>query len=261
MVEIYKYIFIIMILFIIIIWNYYSVNETFQDNLNLHIHDDFEIVVARYNENMSFILEEPFKNFNVICYNKGINFPICNLSCNIINIPNVGRCDHTFLYHIIKNYYNLAEVTIFLPASCMDSHKKNKTLHTIHLALKTKQSVIIGGYVEDVARDLYNFQLDSYACSNKENLSINPEVLLEKSAIRPYGRWFKHLFGDIKINIVDYFSILAVSKKDILKHSREYYIKIINFIDKHSNPEAGHYIERSWAAIFHPIDITSLYYE
>jgi hypothetical protein len=259
--KINGYIFIIIIIIIIFIWFHYNINETFNNNFDLHIYDDFEIVIARYNENMNYIMEQPFKNLNVTCYNKGINHPLCNLSCNIFNIPNVGRCDHTFLYHIINNYDNLAPITIFLPASCMDKHKVNKTLKTLELALKTKNSVIIGIYLNDVAKELYNFQLDEYVNSNEENKAINPEVLLEKSPIRPYGKWYKHIFGDIKINIVDYYSILAISKQDILKYPRDYYINIISYIDKHSNPEAGHYIERSWAAIFHPIDPNCLYYE
>ena len=29
-------------------------------------------------------------------------------------------------------------------------------------------------------------------------------------------------------------------------------------INNHSNPEVGHYIERSWAAIFHPFLFTKI---
>lgn len=254
------YLFILIILIIIFLFFSFKTQETFVQENSLYIYDDFEIVVARYNENMNFIMQDPFKNFNVTCYNKGINHPICNLSCNIINIPNVGRCDHTYLYHIIANYYNLAEVTIFLPASCMDEHKISKTLRTIKLALETKKSVIIGDRLNNVAKDLYDFQLDNYICTNNENKLINPEIELEKCSIRPYGKWYNKNFGNLKITIINFFSIFAISKKDILQHPREYYINLINYINKHSNPEAGHYVERSWAAIFHPIDESCLYY-
>lgn len=78
-----------------------------------------EICVARYNENTDWLNNTQFNNFSKIIYNKG---PSC-LSiktpekCEERKLDNVGREGHTFLYHIINNYENLADVTIFLPGS------------------------------------------------------------------------------------------------------------------------------------------------
>ena len=36
---------------------------------------------------------------------------------NYEHLDNVGRCDHTYLYHIIKHYDNLSDINIFIPAS------------------------------------------------------------------------------------------------------------------------------------------------
>jgi len=66
-----------------------------------------EIVVARYNENLSWLKKLP-KDIIITVYNKGnddINIPS-------IKLPNIGRESHTYLYHIIKNYNNLADQTI-----------------------------------------------------------------------------------------------------------------------------------------------------
>ena len=46
---------------------------------------------------------------------------------------------------------------------------------------------------------------------------------------------------------------MAISKKHILQNSKEHYINIIKDVENSSNPEAGHYIERSWEAIFYPL--------
>ena len=67
-----------------------------------------DIVVARYNENLDWLKDIP-KNFNIIIYNKGLE----DLTRPFIKIPNVGRESHTYLYHIITNYNNLADITIF----------------------------------------------------------------------------------------------------------------------------------------------------
>ena len=38
--------------------------------------------------------------------------------------------------------------------------------------------------------------------------------------------------------------------------TKKRYLILIQTINKHSNPEAGHYIERSWGAIFNPLRYT-----
>jgi hypothetical protein len=66
-----------------------------------------EIVIARYNEDLSWTKKLP-NSIKITIYNKGndIDYPC-------IKLPNVGRESHTYLYHIIENYNNLADQTIF----------------------------------------------------------------------------------------------------------------------------------------------------
>jgi hypothetical protein len=78
----------------------------------------FQIVVARYNENISYLT--PFEKVSVI-YNKGDD-NIQEEFINIIKLPNIGRESHTYLYHIINNYNNLADNTIFIQGNITD-HK------------------------------------------------------------------------------------------------------------------------------------------
>jgi hypothetical protein len=44
---------------------------------------------------------------------------------------------------------------------------------------------------------------------------------------------------------------LAVHKNDILRHPIQYYKDLIKELE-FTNPEVGHYFERSWIAIFKP---------
>ena len=44
--------------------------------------------------------------------------------------------------------------------------------------------------------------------------------------------------------------IFAVSKKNILQNSKEYYINLINQVNWHIEPVEGHFFERSWYYIF-----------
>lgn len=67
---------------------------------------DTELVVARYNEDLSWLFK--VNNKKITIYNKGNN-----INYNNIKLPNIGRESHTYLTHIIKNYDNLADITIF----------------------------------------------------------------------------------------------------------------------------------------------------
>lgn len=254
------FLFIICILLIIILYVHYNKsNLTYTPSNNTK---DIECVIARYNENTDWFADDPFNKFNMICYNKGPKLPdnCFTKNCKIFNLDNVGRCDHTYLYHIIKNYNNLADVTIFLPGSCMDPHKKKFTMNVINNVLKTKTTVLQGDILNDVRKDLYNFTLDSYKATNKENVEINPESQLEKSPIRPFGKWFDVNFGsDLKVKVFCFYGIIAVAREHIIQHPIERYQKLIKYVNKSSNPEAGHYMERSWGAIFYPYPESCVY--
>ena len=73
-----------------------------------------EIVIARYNEDLSWLKKVP-KSIKITIYNKGLDDieQIKGVNYDIIKLLNIGRESHTYLYHIINNYDNLAHKTIF----------------------------------------------------------------------------------------------------------------------------------------------------
>ena len=69
-----------------------------------------EIVVARYNENLDWLKKiKKSKDLKITVYNKGPD----DIDVPFIQLPNIGRESHTYLYHIINNYDKLADQTIF----------------------------------------------------------------------------------------------------------------------------------------------------
>jgi hypothetical protein len=246
----------ILLIILIILLIYNKNNEKFT-NIN-----NIELVVSRYNENLEWLNEEPFNKYPVICYNKGINdnFKINN-EHKIIKLRNVGRCDHTYLYHIINNYDNLADITIFLPGSNNMDKKKHQSRILIEEIEKTNNTVFVGVEYNNVKNDLYNFEKDHHIASSGDNVIINSEEVLTKANIRPFGKWYEHHFKNININCVSYYSILGIHKKHILQHPKEFYENLIKELEVSSNPEVGHYFERSWNAIFYsPSDVSYIYY-
>jgi len=65
------------------------------------------LVIAKYKEDISWT--NKIKGHKITIYDKS-DSPITNS----IKLPNIGRETHTFLHHIVENYDNLDDVTVFL---------------------------------------------------------------------------------------------------------------------------------------------------
>lgn len=245
----------IIICFLILILYFISQSKENMENKE-ETSGNIELVVSRYNEDLEWLKSPPFNKYPVTCYNKGDNEDFYKpKDMKIIKLENVGRCDHTYIYHIINNYDKLSDLTIFLPGSCNMQHKKDIAEKLVIQTESHKDTVFIGNKSEKSIKDIfYNFSLDEWSASDDKNKSLNPEKKLLPSEIRPYGKWYEHHFGDKYVDYVCYFGIIGFHKKHILQHPKSYYETFIEELNKSSNPEVGHYFERSWAAIFGPLD-------
>ena len=224
----------------------------YTSNLNTNL--NINIVVSRYNENLNWINKQPFNKYFITCYNKGIdnNFKI-NSPHKIVKLNNVGKCDHTYLYHIINNYENLSDYIIFLPGSNNIHYKYLKSINLINHIEYHGSLVNIATFTESIKNKYYNFKLDSYKTTNKDNYKLNSEIETEKIKIRPFGKWYEHHFPNIDVDFHTWWGIFAITKEIIHQHPKEYYEKLLDEVSHSSNPEAGHYIERAWFAIFYPM--------
>lgn len=197
------------------------------------------LVISRYNEKLEWLNEKPFSSYKCIIYNKGPDqdFEKTN-AIKIINLKNVGREPHTFLYHIISSYLILDDITIFLPGSLSISHKKLKAIKLLNLInSNNSDSIFIADqYLFNVKKILYDFKI------NKN---------IPKAKIRPFGKWFESYFNtDIKIKYITSHGIFAIRKQDILNNTQNYYLKFINSINNTDDSETLYYIKRSWIQLF-----------
>jgi len=225
---------------------------------------DIELIIARYNESLSWTLLEPFNQFKYTVYNKGDDelFEKTHVT-KIFNLPNVGRNDHTYLYHIVTNYDKLPLITVFLPGSINLKYKMNRAKNVLRNVIKPENNngVIFGHGCRGVFEKFKTFNLDTYVCSSEINRTKNDEYRLKPCTIRPYGNWYRTFFGKEEIFQYTYWGIFAIHKNDITQHRIDRYEILMSLLSTHSNPEAGHYIERSWCRIFHPMNFTEFYSE
>ena len=210
------------------------------------------IVVSRYNEDLSWTLEYPFNQFKYIVYNKGVNDLFeKKYVTDIIPLPNVGRCDHTYLYHIVTNYTKLPTIVIFLPGSTNMEYKKKIAIVLLLTILQTRKASFLAEEKSSILHHFHSFCEKEYCCQNPKNKLLNNESILFPCSHRPFGNWFlQHGFDDVKHHC--YYGIFSVDKRDILQHPVTRYTKLVKELSVHSNPEVGHYTERAWASIFGP---------
>jgi hypothetical protein len=218
--------------------------------------NNIDIIVSRFNEDLKWTLESPFNKFQYIVYNKGNNDNYEQKYVKKhIKIENVGKCDHTYLFHIVSNYDNLANIIVFFPGSLDMIYKKNKAILILNKITQHnyENAYFVGYYHQSIKESFNTFKLDNYKTLNKNNLLLNNEKKLKKSRIRPYGNWYNYFFGNIQAHWVTFWGIFSIDKKDIIQHPIERYQLLLNTVNNHSNPETGHYIERSWGVIFYPL--------
>jgi len=253
----FKKIVIVSLLFIAIFLILYLVvkfKENMEDNEE-NAKNNIELVISRYNENLEWLKDPPFNKYPIKCYNKGQNEDFYkSTDMKIEKIENVGREAHTYLYHIVNNYDNLSELTIFLPGSSDMSHKKDIAKRLVNDTESNGNTVFIGNKCKiNLKDDFYDFVIDGWGSSNEKNKMLNPEKNLVPSEIRPFGKWYEHNFGDKEAYYVSYYGIIGFHKNHILQHPKSYYENFIEQVNKSSNPEVGHYYERSWSAVFGPL--------
>jgi len=189
------------------------------------------IIVARYNEPVIWC--KFFKN--VIVYNKGEKLNNRNNRYNGYNeilLNNVGREQHTFFKHIYNNSDNLYDYNIFLQGYPFDhfSNTMYKLKEIINNKEHNKDFEILCDYI--------------YDC-NLSGCPHHPGI--------PLIETYETLFNERKENMKFIFGAggqFMVSKKNILKRPKEFYLKIVKLLENDINPIQGFVIERFHKVIF-----------
>jgi hypothetical protein len=191
----------------------------------LYMNSNINIVVARYNENLEWT-----KQFsNVIVYNKGLEL---KEEYNQIMLNNVGREGHSYYKYIYDNYDNLNKYTIFLQGNPFD-HSPN-IIQNIYKYFNTELNIDFEFLSETILYCNIN------GCYGGHG---------------PMREVYEKIFDDKKRDYMELFPFGAgaqfiVSKEQILKRSKEFYLKIVNLLNNEIHPMEGFVIERYHKLIF-----------
>jgi hypothetical protein len=224
------------------------------------LNNDLQIVVARYKEPLGWLQNKPFNKYPVIIYNKGgdENYYKASNIVETFKLPNIGLEIHSFLTHIINNYDNLANITAFFQGSIDLPHKYYRAVTVVNECVERNTTVLpINETHDNVCKYFENFEMLEYPMSHPSNPPNHTNSRTVPSAIRPFGAWYKHLFGDTITNFIGHNHIIAIKKEHILRNNKQYYENLIHFVDyieEGKQPEVVHFFERAWEAIFFPLE-------
>ncbi len=202
------------------------------------------LIIARYDEDLEWL--KRYNDFEITVYNKGENLKESKLF-EVINLTNKGRESHTWLHHIVNNYYHLNEINIFLQGKiddldCMAYKNPNDYLEKIN---KYGFSVSRYGLLGPLHWDWnVNINKDIRYVKQWENNEIS------RSSIG-FRNFAKELFPEIPLFVAtSYSGCFAVKREAIHLNDLLFYKKLLNILSRHKNPIEGHYMERLWCYIF-----------
>ena len=246
-----------------------------------------EIVVARYNEDLKWL--EPYSSITTI-YNKGSE---SEYATNSINIPNVGRESHTYLYHIINNYENLADRTIFFqgggPSFGYQGSGKgghlfsNFTFNNYINSTKPLEYIMTSRIKSDLSKISVRNGYDKY-------INISTPITIQPDNKKPLDFWmpWSNFIGFQKFvekkrkqyphslslgqfwnkYINDKYSIpnelyyaqgaqFSVTREVIHKNPKQFYQQLIKELEYTVDPYQGYYMEWLWFYIFSRADVNN----
>ena len=202
------------------------------------------LIISRYQENISWL--KAHKNFKIIIYNKGSKIKNKNFE-NIINLDNVGRESHTWIYHIVNNYNNLDDVNIFLQGrlddlNCMAYMDPNEYLRNIdeYGFVASRYGILTP----------FHWQWHVGIEKNKKYKNNWDSNNISRSPIG-FRKFAKNLFPKIpKFVATSYGGCFAVKREIIKKYDINFYINLLEKLSLHKNPIEGHFMERLWCYMF-----------
>lgn len=181
-----------------------------------------DLVVARYKEDISWVSKIKNKEIEIKIYNK---FDGENL------LPNVGREAHTYLYHIIKNYDDLADFTIFVQGNPFD-HAPN--------FLKELE---INDFQNDLCffgNGIINCDVNSQPHGKIDNEFIPVGLHYEWLTLQKSPQFFVSIAG----------AQFGLSKRNIKRYTKKFYERAIKSVDYDNFTVEAHCFERSWGCLF-----------
>lgn len=193
----------------------------------------YEMIVARYKEDINWISNLNINNLTTTIYNKYYN------EVNLLN-NETGREAHTYFHHICENYENLADFNIFTQANPFD--------HSPNFIEEVKNIVV--NKLEPNFMPLTNYHGEKSIFCDLDGKPHHPSLNLQIG--------MNIIFPNLQIKQFEFYpgAIFIVSKSNILNRPKTFYKKCLelskdqNWRDSYGKYCCGYFFERTWKYIF-----------
>ncbi len=244
----------------IIMKNYYQKLEVLLPYMEqIKSSGSFKVVVVRYDEDLLWVNKE-FKDEEIIVLNKGKDNLVLEdlpVKSNIINIPNTGWFGGSILYYLVKYYYDLDDITLFLQGEPYDqavdlpllrykygipSVCNNIRAKCSITTLQKESDVFLHKTPEEWADSKYGgrFELfDNYTMIDFAHQYVSDNIIPQDSLPMVWGAQF------------------SVGKDKVYIHKKEFYQKLLEMFGE-KYPMADFYLEKLWNVLFQDMDNADL---
>jgi len=223
--------------------------------------EQIDYVITRFREYIDWVQYIPENVTKIYIYNKG---PDDNLfksyvpsgdMCNkmiVIKEKNVGRTDHTLVYHILKHWDSLPDILVNLPGTVLMNEKKGKYFAAVNGSLKKLNSNYKGFFAPRFRKvsSSFNYSINNYEPESIPNRFGINNVVFVKSEYPDFKHWKESVIDTRPINYISMRSTFAVSRNNILHINKEIYERILESLSVGDNTENAHFVERIWAHLF-----------
>lgn len=194
-------------------------------------------------------------------------------NAELLTLPNVGRCDHTYAYWINNYYYNTSkpiasthEIVVFMKdTDYMYDMKETDDRNfgdLLSLAVTNGLGCMLMVYVVSCYIHDYN-TLRTFAFDHINHTSYkridgkdfgNKKVSFQNKKFPNFGAWIDRLKLHplaVSQNLVPvcYGGVFAVTKSQIAKYPKRVWKSIEKSLSRGDNIVEGHYAERMWAPL------------
>jgi hypothetical protein len=222
--------------------------------------ESIDYIITRYKEYIDWIQYIPQVYRNIYIYNKGPDdyifkdytlAPEIKDKVKIIKLENVGRIDHTLVYHILEHFDSLPDILVSVPGTVMMSPRKGAYFSSIiRRGVKNVKTVYKGFYSPRFKKvgSNFNYNISEYEPEGVCNRNNGNKFI--KSEYSDFQEWKKAIIDDRPIKYIAMRGIFAVCKENIKHVDKKIYENLLKSLSVGDNIENGHFAERIWAHLF-----------
>ncbi|KIW95380.1 uncharacterized protein Z519_03964 [Cladophialophora bantiana CBS 173.52] len=235
-----------------------------------------DLVIANYNESLTWL--STYSHLATV-YSKGKLPPDLSIFREVMTLPNWGRESHTYLHHIVHNYDNLADVTLFLQGNIHDMNDGTPA----HTDLDLDEIVGMAKQLADMPDILGSRGVNAQYQPQGGVLPLGKiNSFVDWDGVRYLPGWIERRGKGLRRSqyspeqFWNYIcngtadnkdprwtavpaeikwtqgALFAVTRQTIQRRPRAVYERAYNYFHSLAdiNPEEGHYMERFWLALF-----------